>query len=203
MGCLLKRAAIRPETALCHVDGAHLSHGRCTVGEYDPSRPRGVCGLVTARGGARGNTTKEHVLDDVAAAPDRDQRDRAGRARPRDRGRLHPLPRPSRRRPPGRDPGHCRSADNIPQPRDQLQLRAERAAVRQLRQRRRPDRHRLREPLPRLRPASTLRVNQSVRSGARNTLVCPGRYFDMYYGEPAQGPVNQNNTGLPGSDPRC
>jgi hypothetical protein len=51
--------------------------------------------------------------------------------------------------------------------------------------------------------ATTLRVNQSLRSGARNTLICPGRYFDTYYGSPAQDPVNQNNTVLPASDARC
>jgi hypothetical protein len=51
--------------------------------------------------------------------------------------------------------------------------------------------------------ATTLRVNQSLRSGARNTLICPGRYFDTYYGSPAQDPVNENNTVLPASDARC
>ena len=51
--------------------------------------------------------------------------------------------------------------------------------------------------------SSTLRVNESVRSGARNTLVCPGRNYTLYFGGPAQSPVNVGNTVLPASDPRC
>jgi hypothetical protein len=51
--------------------------------------------------------------------------------------------------------------------------------------------------------ASTMRIEESTRSGARNTLVCPGRYFDIYIENSAQQPVNDNNRVLSESDSRC
>jgi hypothetical protein len=51
--------------------------------------------------------------------------------------------------------------------------------------------------------ASTLRIEESLRSGARNTIVCEGRYHAMVYEGGAQQPVNQNNTVIPSTDPRC
>jgi hypothetical protein len=51
--------------------------------------------------------------------------------------------------------------------------------------------------------ASTLFIDESVRSGARNTLVCPGRFHDIRIESPAQSPLNENNTVLAASDPRC
>jgi hypothetical protein len=51
--------------------------------------------------------------------------------------------------------------------------------------------------------SSTLRVNISVRSGLRNSVVCPGRNFDLYFGPPAIEPVNEGNELLPAWDWRC
>jgi hypothetical protein len=51
--------------------------------------------------------------------------------------------------------------------------------------------------------ATTLRVERSLRSGARNTTVCEGRYHDILFESGAQQPVNQNNTVIPSTDPRC
>jgi hypothetical protein len=50
--------------------------------------------------------------------------------------------------------------------------------------------------------ATTLRVNESTRSGARNTLICPGRYMAEFWGD-TQNEVNENNRVLPASDSRC
>jgi Ca2+-binding RTX toxin-like protein len=51
--------------------------------------------------------------------------------------------------------------------------------------------------------ASTLFVSSSVRSGARNTLVCAGRFHDIRIDGAARTPVNSANTLLPRSDRRC
>jgi hypothetical protein len=50
---------------------------------------------------------------------------------------------------------------------------------------------------------SSLFINHSVRSGARNTLICPGRFSPIRIESGAVAPVNENNTVLPASDPRC
>ena len=50
---------------------------------------------------------------------------------------------------------------------------------------------------------SSLFVNHSLRSGARNTLICPGRFSPIRIEDGAQSPVNSGNTVLPASDPRC
>ena len=49
---------------------------------------------------------------------------------------------------------------------------------------------------------SSLFVATSTRSGARNTLICPGRFSPIRI-EGASSPINENNTVLPASDPRC
>lgn len=51
--------------------------------------------------------------------------------------------------------------------------------------------------------ASTLFIDKSLRSGARNTLVCPGRFHDIRVERVAQSPVNQQNKVLPRTDRRC
>ena len=51
--------------------------------------------------------------------------------------------------------------------------------------------------------ASTLIVGQSVRSGARRTLVCPGRFHDIRINPTAESPVNVGNSVLPSTDRRC
>jgi hypothetical protein len=50
---------------------------------------------------------------------------------------------------------------------------------------------------------STVNINNSVRSGVRNSTVCTGRASAIYIQEGAVDPVNSNNTVLPRSDPRC
>jgi hypothetical protein len=49
---------------------------------------------------------------------------------------------------------------------------------------------------------SSLFIATSTRSGARNTLICPGR-FDPIRVEGAIEPVNSGNVVLPASDSRC
>jgi hypothetical protein len=49
---------------------------------------------------------------------------------------------------------------------------------------------------------SSLFVATSTRSGARNTLICPGRFSPIRI-QGAVEPVNVSNTVLPASDPRC
>jgi hypothetical protein len=52
--------------------------------------------------------------------------------------------------------------------------------------------------------AQTLFVDASVRSGARNTLICPGRFRALRIDESlAQEPVLEQNRELPASDDRC
>ena len=107
---------------------------------------------------ARGRDLPAHELQrldppdrggDVGRRRRQGQLARARRTRPDDRRRLHPLPRPPAGRPPGRHPGDERRADHVPQPRDQLQLEPERAALHQLGRRRPADGHRLRDVRPR------------------------------------------------------
>jgi Ca2+-binding RTX toxin-like protein len=52
------------------------------------------------------------------------------------------------------------------------------------------------------RSASTLFVGSSVRSGARSSLVCEGRYFDVRI-EAAVSPVTSGTIVVPASDSRC
>jgi hypothetical protein len=52
--------------------------------------------------------------------------------------------------------------------------------------------------------AQTLFVDESVRSGARNTLICPGRFHTLRIDETlAQEPVLEGNEELPEGDERC
>ncbi len=52
--------------------------------------------------------------------------------------------------------------------------------------------------------AQTLFVDESVRSGARNTLICPGRFRGLRIDESlAQEPVLEGNEELRAGDPRC
>jgi hypothetical protein len=52
--------------------------------------------------------------------------------------------------------------------------------------------------------AQTLFVDESVRSGARNTLICPGRFRAFRIDESlAQEPVLEGNEELPADDERC
>lgn len=52
--------------------------------------------------------------------------------------------------------------------------------------------------------AQTLFVDESVRSGARNTLICPGRFRALRIDESlAQEPVLEGNQELPADDERC
>jgi hypothetical protein len=49
---------------------------------------------------------------------------------------------------------------------------------------------------------SSLFIATSTRSGARNTLICPGRFSPIRI-QGATEPVNVSNTVLPASDSRC
>ena len=52
--------------------------------------------------------------------------------------------------------------------------------------------------------AQTLFVDESLRSGARNTLICPGRFRALRIDESlAQEPVLEGNQELPADDERC
>ena len=51
--------------------------------------------------------------------------------------------------------------------------------------------------------ASTLIVGASVRSGARESLICAGRFHDIRINDTAESPVNTGNQVLPSTDPRC
>jgi hypothetical protein len=51
--------------------------------------------------------------------------------------------------------------------------------------------------------ASTLLVGRSVRSGARRSLICAGRFHDIRINATAESPVNIGNSVLPRTDPRC
>lgn len=50
--------------------------------------------------------------------------------------------------------------------------------------------------------ATTLLIGSSSGSGARNTTICEGRYFDVRI-EGATAPVNTGNSVIPSTDPRC
>jgi hypothetical protein len=50
--------------------------------------------------------------------------------------------------------------------------------------------------------AQTLFIANSTRSGARNSLVCAGRFND-YRVESAISPINEGNSYIPSTDPRC
>jgi hypothetical protein len=52
------------------------------------------------------------------------------------------------------------------------------------------------------RSASTLFIGTSVRSGARSTVVCNGRYMGVRIGA-ATAPVNVGNVVASATDPRC
>lgn len=49
----------------------------------------------------------------------------------------------------------------------------------------------------------TLFIADSTRSGARNSVVCEGRFDAVRIGSGAVGPVNSGNTIIPASDSRC
>jgi hypothetical protein len=51
--------------------------------------------------------------------------------------------------------------------------------------------------------AQTLFIDDSLRSGARNSLICPGRFRDVRIGEDARQPVDEGNTVLRSTDSRC
>jgi hypothetical protein len=51
--------------------------------------------------------------------------------------------------------------------------------------------------------ASTLLVGESVRSGARRSLICPGRFHSIRINDTAESPVNVANSVLPDTDGRC
>jgi hypothetical protein len=51
------------------------------------------------------------------------------------------------------------------------------------------------------RSSTTIRVNEATRSGARNTLFCPGRNMTEFWGDSSS--VNQGNTVLSSTDARC
>jgi hypothetical protein len=51
------------------------------------------------------------------------------------------------------------------------------------------------------RSSTTIRVNDATRSGARNSLFCPGRNMTEFWGDPSS--VNQGNTVLARTDSRC
>jgi hypothetical protein len=51
------------------------------------------------------------------------------------------------------------------------------------------------------RSSTTIRVNNASRSGARNSLFCPGRNLTEFWGDPSS--INQNNTVLARTDSRC
>ena len=51
--------------------------------------------------------------------------------------------------------------------------------------------------------AQTLFIAMGTRSGARNSIICSGRFDAIRIGPGAVAPVNQGNTVVPASDPRC
>jgi hypothetical protein len=51
--------------------------------------------------------------------------------------------------------------------------------------------------------ASTLYIAHSVASGARNTKICPGRFFTVRLSPETVDPVNNRNTVLAKTNPRC
>ena len=51
--------------------------------------------------------------------------------------------------------------------------------------------------------AHTILLATSMRSGARNTVICPGRGDDFWIQSSAVNPINSGNTLAPASDSRC
>ena len=51
--------------------------------------------------------------------------------------------------------------------------------------------------------ATTLLIGESIRSGARNSLLCRGRFRPLAVALDAVDPVNVGNTVLPATDARC
>jgi hypothetical protein len=51
--------------------------------------------------------------------------------------------------------------------------------------------------------STTLRIEASHRSGARDTLLCKARYFWSVFESDAVDPIDLNNTNLATTDPRC
>jgi hypothetical protein len=51
------------------------------------------------------------------------------------------------------------------------------------------------------RSSTTIRVNDAASSGARSTLICPGRNLIAFWGDPSS--INVNNTILALLDSRC
>jgi hypothetical protein len=51
------------------------------------------------------------------------------------------------------------------------------------------------------RSSTTIRINDAIRSGARNTTYCPGRNLTDFWGDPSS--INSNNTVLSRTDARC
>jgi hypothetical protein len=51
------------------------------------------------------------------------------------------------------------------------------------------------------RSSTTIRVNDAASSGARNSLICPGRNLTEFWGDPSS--INVNNTILARLDSRC
>lgn len=51
--------------------------------------------------------------------------------------------------------------------------------------------------------ASTFGIGESLRSGVRNSLICPGRFHDVNITGSAVAPVNVGNTVLRADDERC
>jgi Ca2+-binding RTX toxin-like protein len=49
----------------------------------------------------------------------------------------------------------------------------------------------------------TLFYNRSIRSGARNTIICTGRFTAIRVNSGAEAPVNTGNTVLPRNHPTC
>ena len=51
--------------------------------------------------------------------------------------------------------------------------------------------------------AHTILLADAVRSGARRTVICPGRWFDYMIQSSAVAPIDARNTSPPATDPRC
>jgi Ca2+-binding RTX toxin-like protein len=49
--------------------------------------------------------------------------------------------------------------------------------------------------------STTIRINEAIRSGARNSTFCPGRNMTDFWGDPSS--INSNNTVLSRTDARC
>jgi len=51
--------------------------------------------------------------------------------------------------------------------------------------------------------AHTILLATSLRSGVRNTVICPARAIDFDIQPSATNPINSGNTRVPASDSRC